>query len=306
MPNVKYFLTDVFTDHVFGGNPLAVFPEAGKLNKGMMQKIANEFNLSETTFVFPPENPANDCKVRIFTPRAELPMAGHPTIGTAFVLRQQRIIEPKNEDYFLFEEGVGDIEVGFQEGGSLPDLISMSQLLPHFGASFESANVLAEMLSLRIDQLITGYPFQSVSCGMPVLFVPVKDLAAIRSVKLRLDIWENYLAEFETKQIMVFTLETVNPESTVHTRFFAPALGVYEDPATGAASGPLGCYLVNYNIIDRKESNRIINEQGFELGRRSQIIIQIKTEDSQITSVQVSGRCVLVGNGQIHIETEMV
>ena len=293
----KYYLVDVFTKKLFGGNPLAVFPQAEDLSEELMQKIANELNLSETTFVFLPQKSKNNCRVRIFTPRSELPFAGHPTIGTTFVLLQQKIIEPKNETYLVFEEGIGEINVEFQMQNCFPELITMSQPLPRFGALFDNVNRLAEMLSLQPDQLNIDYPAQAVSCGLPTLLVPIRTLTAIKSIKLKLDLWERYLTDFETQQIMVFTTETEETESDVHTRFFAPALGIYEDPATGAASGPLGCYLVKYNLIDSKENKRIISEQGYEMRRKSRIYIQIETKNSKIVSVKVSGKCISVGEG---------
>lgn len=301
MKQFNFYLVDVFTDIAFGGNQLAVFPNGEGISDELMQNIARELNYSETTFVLPPENPNNDCKVRIFTPATELPMAGHPTIGTAFVLLCQEILKPKHENYLIFEEGVGNIKVEYLLKDRLPDMITMNQPLPHFGAEYKDTTELAKMLSIRTDQIDSRYPAQVVTCGLPTLFIPIKDLMSIMAIKLRLDVWEQCLADFETRQVFVFTTETENAEATVHSRFFAPALGIIEDPATGAASGPLGCYLVKHGIINVPKDDHIISEQGYEIGRPSTIFIEIGAENRNITSVKVGGKCVLMGEGSIYL-----
>jgi len=297
MKELNYFLVDVFTDKPFGGNQLAVFPDGQGIAGALMQRIASELRLSETTFILPPANPENDCQVRIFTPAQELPMAGHPTIGTAFVLLQRALIKPQHDNYFMFEEGVGAIRVDFQD-----QLITMNQLLPKFGKKFTDIKALAAMLSVDEEQLDRTAPAQIVSCGFPTFIVPVRDLAAIKQIKLRLDLWEKYLADFETQQVFVFTTETENPQATVHSRFFAPALGIPEDPATGAASGPLGCYLLTYGFVKKEKTlTSIVSEQGIEIGRPSMIYMSIGVEQNEIVSVRVGGRCVFMGEGKFYI-----
>ncbi|HYX48729.1 MAG TPA: PhzF family phenazine biosynthesis protein, partial [Ktedonobacteraceae bacterium] len=244
MKQLHYCLVDVFTNQPFGGNQLAVFPDARGLTPEIMQALAKELNLSESAFVLPAQDAASDYRVRFFTPAVELPMAGHPTVGTAFVLAYEgtiQLIEP--ETTITFEEGVGAVPVTFSVRERQPLLIQMRQPLPTFGPVFLDPEAIAQMLSLDLAFLDTSLPLEVVSCGVPFLFVPVKSLEAIRAIRFRLDVWERVLRDFAAPHVFVFTREVVFPDSTVHSRMFAPAMGIAEDPATGAASGPLGCYL---------------------------------------------------------------
>jgi trans-2,3-dihydro-3-hydroxyanthranilate isomerase len=300
MKKLHYYLADVFTEEVFGGNQLAVFPEGQDVPEHLMQKIAKELNLSETTFVLPPANPANDIKLRIFTPGRELPMAGHPTIGTAFVLLQQGYLKPAS-NRLIFEEGVGDIVVDFQKDGDKPGLITMQQPLPQFGATVTNVQVLADLLSLSPEDILAEYPGQVVSCGVPYFFVPLKSLAAVKKAKLRQDVLENKLSDIGAESVFLFSTEAQNPAHSVHGRMFAPAFGIPEDPATGSACGPLGCYLAHYNLIPTQTLTNIICEQGYEMGRPSLLHISIGSIQQQITSVQVGGKSVLVGKGYLYL-----
>jgi trans-2,3-dihydro-3-hydroxyanthranilate isomerase len=307
MKKLHYHLVDVFTDRPFGGNQLAVFSDGRDLSPQVMQQLAKELNLSETTFVLPPQDPGNDFWVRIFTPAVEMPMAGHPTVGTAFVLGREKLIEQAGpETTIRFEEGVGVIPVRVQWQNGQPALIRMSQPLPEFGPEFPDRQLIAKMLSLEPDELDPDFPLQVVSCGVPFLFVPLRNLAAIRRARLRLDLWEKQLKNFASPHLFLLTTETELENSTVHCRMFAPALGIAEDPATGAASGPLGCYLVKYDrrpqTADRRNKRlSFISEQGFEMGRPSLIHIEIEQENDQITGVTVGGRCVFMGEGYFEL-----
>lgn len=302
MKKLPYYLVDVFTDRVFGGNQLAVFPAGQEVPEHLMQLIAKELNLSETTFVLPPVNPESDIKLRIFTPGTELPMAGHPTIGTAYVLLQKQYLQPKSRR-LIFEEGVGNITVDFERDGNILGLITMSQPLPQFGVTFTDTQVLADLLYVSPDDIETKYPAQVVSCGVPFFYIPLKSLAAVRKAKLRLDVLEKQLSHLGTGSILIFCTETETAAGTVHSRMFAPAFGIPEDPATGSAAGPLGCYLVKYNIVTAPEHQvNIVVEQGFEMNRPSILHITIGQQQGQITAVQVGGRSVFVGEGFLYLE----
>ena len=298
---LRYILVDVFTDQTFGGNQLAVFTNGRGVPAEMMQRIARELNLSESTFVLPSSDPANDYHVRIFTPAAELPMAGHPTVGTAFVLARENLVE---SEQIRFEEGVGVIPVQITvDTYGAPQGARMTQPLPRFGPVFEDRAAVAELLSLSPESLLADYPIEVVSCGVPFLFVPLRDLEAIRSLRLRVDIWEQLLKHYAASDIFVFTLETEREGSTVHSRMFAPRLGIAEDPATGAASGPLGSYLVHHGLVQAEMTTRIIGEQGFEMGRPSIIEIEIdRNNEASITGVRVGGRSVYMGEGYLEVE----
>lgn len=302
MQKLHYRLVDVFTDRAFGGNPLAVFLDGQGISSEVMQAIANELHLSETTFVLPPEDPQNTYHVRIFTPATELPMAGHPTVGTAFTLARERMLELTGaETTIRFEEGVGVIPVTLKQQDNRKLFIQMRQPLPTFGPRYTDWHSIAEMLSLDEDALEADLPLEVVSCGVPFLFVPVKNLAAMRAIRFRNDVWERALGNFATSHIFVFTRETETSEGTVHSRMFAPTMGIAEDPATGAASGPLGSYLVHYGLVPAAPRVALVSEQGFEMGRPSMIHIEIEQAQGQITGVYVGGQCYYMGQGSIEL-----
>lgn len=305
MKKLRYHLVDVFTNKAFGGNQLAVFPDGRGLSPEIMQAIAKEFNLSETTFVLPPENSRNDYRVRIFTPAVELPMAGHPTVGTAFVLANEHLIEPSGaETVVSFELGVGPVPVTIEWQDGSPAYVRMSQPLPVFGSQFTAAERIAEMLSVAARAILeTTLPIEVVSCGVPILIVPLKTLEDVRGIRFRLDVWERVLKEWESPHVFVFTQETETEDASVHCRMFAPALGISEDPATGGANGPLGCYVVRHKIIapDRSGKVEFVSEQGLEMGRPSFIKIKIEQNEAGISGVEVAGQCCLMGEGHFFV-----
>jgi trans-2,3-dihydro-3-hydroxyanthranilate isomerase len=306
MRKLHYHWIDVFTDRAFGGNQLAVFTNGRGISTELMQSIAREFNISETTFVLPPEDARNDYRVRIFTPAAELPMAGHPTVGTTFVLAREQMIEQSSdgETHIKLEEGIGTIpvKVSWREGS--PVFAQMTQPQPKFGPRFEDVKLMAEMLSVEAGAIAeTNLPLEIVSCGMPFLFVPVRDLATIRGVRLRLDIWEHAMSDFPAAGVFIFTREVEHAGSRVHSRMFAPGMGIIEDPATGGASGPLGCYLVRHQVFDADDGGdfECTSEQGIEMGRPSFIKINIEHQRGEIRAVKVGGQCRFVGEGFLEV-----
>ena len=302
MRKLRYHLVDVFTNRAFGGNPLAVFTNGRGLSTEVMQAIAKELNLSETTFVLPPVDASNDYRLRIFTPGSELPMAGHPTIGTSFILAREHMIEPGAEETTIrLEEGVGTIPVTIKFKDGAPDLIWMQQPLPTFGPAVDDVRGVAEMLSIAPEDIETLWPIEVVSCGVPFLYVPLKNLRAARSIKFRLDLRERVMGASGISEVFVFTRETELEGSSVHSRMFAPALGITEDPATGAASGPLGCYLVRHKVLPSSQRSEFTSEQGIEMGRPSIIKIIIEQEAGTISRVRIGGQSVFMGEGYLEI-----
>lgn len=298
MYQLAYHLVDVFTQTPFGGNQLAVVLDADKLPDDLMQAIARELNLSETAFVM--ASTQADFQVRFFTPQIELPMAGHPTVGTAYVLQREGHLPASGST--RFEEGVGVIPITLDE-----DAIYMQQPVPTFGPVLEDRATLAAMLSLSADDLLDGYPVQAVSSGVPFTYIPLKNMNAIQRASLRRDVWAEVLQDFEAPHVFTFTPETVEAGSTVHSRMFAPAMGIAEDPATGAASGPLGAYLVKYGLVAADENDETVeirSEQGYEMGRPSQVSIRVKRQAGAISGVQVGGSSVYMGRGQLLIPDE--
>ena len=275
MTRREYTLVDVFTDRKFGGNQLAVFRDGRGVSDELMQAAAKEINFSETTFVVPAEH-GGDHRIRIFSPTRELPFAGHPTIGTAFVLADAR------DATLRLEEQVGTLEVTVRDG-----FTEMEQPLPTFEPVAER-DAVAASISLDAADLEPALPIEIGSSGVRFMFIAVKTLDAVKRASPR------GLAQ----AAYIFTAETVEPGSTVHGRMYAPWPGVVEDPATGSANGPLGAYLVRHGLSD---GTRIVSEQGFEMGRRSLLYVRVGRSGDRITSVHVGGRCVIAGGGWLDL-----
>ena len=301
MRRLHYHRLNVFTDRRFGGNPLAVFTNARGVTSETMQAIAKEFNISETTFVLPANDPRNDWCVRIFTPTKELPMAGHPTIGTAFVLASEHLVQfDKDQTTIALEEIVGTIPVRIEFKEGRPVFAEMVQPRPIFGPRLdESRAAVAETLSLTLDDLDPDLPIEAVSCGVPILIVPLRNLDAARRASPRADAIAHVLKGNAPREIFVFTKEVENESSSVHCRFFGPFFGIPEDPATGGASGPLGSYLVHHGAQPGGSGSKIIIEQGIEMGRPSVIEVTIESSGKEIATVKVGGQCYFAGEGFI-------
>jgi len=298
---LHYHLLDVFTNQAFGGNQLAVFTSPpADLQQATMQRIAKELNLAEITFVFPPDDPDNDFRVRIFTPATEMPMAGHPTVGTGYLLAHQGMLgEINGEKVVTFEEGVGPIKVTVKaDDDGKPTQVLMRQPLPEFLDIHEDKQLIADMLSLGVDDLHPTVPVQVASTGVPFLYVVLNSLETIAKANLRLDMWGKYLKGTNAEHVFVVTTETQYDGSTVHSRMFAPAFGIPEDPATGAASGPLGAFLVKYGLVPAGD---MVSEQGIEMGRPSFINIHIGVDGDEFTDVVIGGECVYMGHGTLII-----
>jgi trans-2,3-dihydro-3-hydroxyanthranilate isomerase len=300
MRNYRYLHLDVFTDHAFGGNQLAVFPEPAGLDADTMQAIAREMAYSESTFVFPPEDPRTAVRVRIFTPGKELPMAGHPTIGTAFALAREGVIAPGQPE-IVFGLGVGPIRVRLRWDGQRLAFAEMQQLPPTFGDPITDLGGVAAALNLQGNDLAASRsPVQTVSCGVPFLFVPLAtrdavDRAVVDQTALRRLCAGLGIAE----EVFIFSTQPGEDGATAYSRMFAPGLGVTEDPATGSASGPLGCYLVRHGLVPREKAQHILSVQGVKMGRPSRIQIAIELNGDDITAVRVGGNAVLMGEGNL-------
>jgi trans-2,3-dihydro-3-hydroxyanthranilate isomerase len=299
MTRYDYTLLDVFTDRAFGGNQLAVFSDGRGLSGEQMQALANELNLAETTFVLPPENSASDFRVRIFTSVIEMPMAGHPTLGTAFTLAGLGLIKGENEAVTRFEENVGLIKVKVKFEQGRPVFCQMEQPLPKFGPIVEDAAAVARMLSLEPESLVPGLPQEVVSCGVPYLMVPLKSLADIERIQVVPGLLQNIQATSGQSSVYAFTMETRTGPAQLHSRMFWLEGGMLaEDAATGSASGPLGCYVAKYNLLGDSPTINFVNEQGFEMNRPSFLHVEIEqTRPGQIIAVRVGGQAYFMGGG---------
>ncbi len=298
-----YHTLDVFTDRVFGGNPLAVFPDARGIAPERMQRIARELNLSETVFVLPPEDPGHTRRLRIFTPAAELPFAGHPTVGTAFLLASLGQVPLEgDETAIVFEEGVGPVPVRiFARGGEPVGAQLTAAKLPEHGPPPPPRGELAAVLGLAEDDLPDGeWAPGGVSCGVPFLYVPVRDRAALGRARVDLARWEATLAGWWAPHLFVFSRDPELPGSDVRARMFAPSMGIAEDPATGGAAVALAGYLAARSP-QREGTLRWTVEQGWEMGRPSILRVEADVRGGEVTAVRVGGGAVRVAEGRMRI-----
>jgi trans-2,3-dihydro-3-hydroxyanthranilate isomerase len=302
---IKFYQADVFTAEPFGGNPVAVVPDADGLSDDQLQQIAREMNLSETVFVFPPTDPAAVVRLRIFTPSQEIPFAGHPVLGTFFILAELGIIPVKEPITRVMQEcNIGLFPVELYALAGRVERIVMTQPKPEFLGPVEETDDLYKVaVALGLSKHViadTQWPIEVVSTGLPVMVVPVRTLTAVRSIRPDASAIMDVCRRFGANGIMVFTTVTVDPTATVHTRMFAPSIGILEDPATGSASGALGAYLVQNGVIEVTPMTEIISEQGYEMDRPSRILVQVDSDDDIIQSVRVGGECVMVISGTLN------
>jgi trans-2,3-dihydro-3-hydroxyanthranilate isomerase len=298
----RFYTLDVFTDRIFGGNPLAVFPDATKIPEAALQSIALELNLSETVFVYPPADAKHTRRVRIFTPATELPFAGHPTVGCAFALAVLGEIPLDREARIVLEEGVGPVPVLIRGGFKKPEFAQLSVAkLPESGAPPPGRTHLAEMLSLDPSDILGGMTApQGMSCGMPFLIVPLRDLDAVRRARVRMEQWDSALKSYWAPDVMVFARGGEREGSDIHARVFVPSQGIVEDPATGSAAAALGGYLGARESAASGSFSYVI-EQGFEIKRPSIIELEVDKADGEVTAVRVGGSAVMVSEGMLEV-----
>ncbi len=300
----RYLHLDVFTDHLFSGNQLAVLIDARGLSSETMQAVAKEMNFSETTFILPAERPDTDARMRIFTPGDELPMAGHPTIGSTFALAHSGMIGPERER-FVFGLGVGPVPVTLAWRNGDLSFAWMTQGDPVFSDPVADPGGAAAMLGLQPPAVTgTGLPVQVVSCGVPFLLVPLATRRAVDSAVLEPAAFNAFFAKagIAPLPVFLFSAEPGGDKATAYSRMFAPTLGVFEDPATGSASGPLGCYLVRHKMVAPGKAGAMLSLQGVQMGRPSHIHMAVATDGGTITNVRVGGEAVVVGKGTLYVK----
>jgi trans-2,3-dihydro-3-hydroxyanthranilate isomerase len=294
---LRYATLDVFTDRPFGGNPLAVFCDQPELSTERMQIIAREFNLSETVFIVPPRDSRALRRLRIFTPAQELPFAGHPTIGAVHVLVEDGIAS-SGEFALELEVGLVPIRVKPQKNAS-PFLQLTAARLPETVGSVPPAEALGRILGLQAQDIVSGADSaQTWSCGVPFLFVPVRDRAALARARPDTGVWSSVLKDAGSKQIFVFCRDPELPGSQLRARMFAPDLGVAEDPATGGAAAAFAGYLAAREP-SKTGTHRWVVEQGFEMGRPSILHVEADVSQGSVTAVRVGGTAVRMSEGTL-------
>ena len=293
MSNPTFYIVDVFAEKKYAGNQLAVVRDAEDLSDTEMQSIAAEINYSETTFILSEEERNGGYDVRIFTPKEEVPFAGHPTLGTAYIVRQEIVGHP-----------VGRVTLNLRAGRipvSFGDVLWMEQLPPTFGETLAPARV-SRVLSLGEADLDERFPIREVSTGLPCIVAPLKSLEALKRCRVDRDSYYDLISTAQAKAILVFSPEQYD-KADLSARFFADYYGVPEDPATGSANGCLAAYLVEHRYVgeDRIE---VRAEQGYEIGRPSLLYLRAEKRESEIKrkgeiKVSVGGKVQMVAKGEL-------
>jgi trans-2,3-dihydro-3-hydroxyanthranilate isomerase len=304
---LDFHTLDVFTERRFAGNPLAVVHGADGLDATAMQTIAGEFNLSECVFVLKPDNPAHTAKIRIFTPTMELPFAGHPTVGTAILLAELRAGDAATDmdSIVVLEEKIGIVRIGVKlhRGKAAFAEFDAPKLPAEIGAAPDAA-LLAAALDLEPSE--TGFANHrptSYSAGLAFTFLPVSSLAVVARAELRSHAWEKAFGSSRTGNLVIYCRETIASSSAFHMRVFAPGAGVIEDPATGSAAAAFAGVVHRFDGLRDGHHHQIL-EQGYEMGRPSQIALGMDVAQGRLTNVRIGGSAVRVTSGKLQVSAK--
>ncbi|NRD77040.1 PhzF family phenazine biosynthesis protein [Bacillus sp. BRMEA1] len=290
MSKINYSIVDVFSQGKYTGNQLAVFKNAGNISDREMQQIAKEIHFSETTFILSDKESAGGYDVRIFTPNEEVPFAGHPTLGTAYIIQNEILNEPTDKLLLNFKGGQIPVSFDRQE-----EIIWMKQNKPTFGQIVDS-NKVSEVLNIGKESIDDQFPIQEVSTGLPVIIVPLKSLEAVKKVRVNKEKYYELIENTDAKAIMVFSPETYDSTNDLNVRDFADYFGVPEDAATGSSNGCLASYLIKYRYFEKSEIS-IRVEQGYEIKRPSLLFLKAHENNGEIT-VHVGGQVDKVAQGE--------
>jgi len=298
---LNFVTVDVFTDRRFGGNPLAVVLDGRGLATQQMQSIAAEFNLAETTFVLPPKDPAHTAEVRIFTPRAELPFAGHPNIGTAFVLAQPgsasgRVVS----DPIVFEEKAGLVKLDLMRDGTLVVGARLTAPQPLVRSEDIALDVVAAACSIGVGDIETANHRPCIaSCGIPLVFAELKTRSCLAAAQPRSEIFSEHLGADRVTGVLLYAFEKERGVD-IQARMFAPLYGIPEDPATGSANAALAGLLASL----RSETDLTLQlriAQGVDMGRPSVLEAAAEKRNGRITEMRIGGRCVAMMRGSLEL-----
>jgi trans-2,3-dihydro-3-hydroxyanthranilate isomerase len=288
----EFYIVDVFAEEKYAGNQLGVFRNASGLSGTDMQRIAKEMNYSETTFILTDTEKEGGFDVRIFTPEEELPFAGHPTLGTAFVIQQE--IHNRPVDKVVLNLKVGQIPVTFSYKQEMPDILWMKQKAPVFGPEVDKGQMA---LSLNLDEAAIDekFPVQEVSTGIPFLIVPLKSLAHLKKAKVDFPKFMESVKNIQANAPLVFCPEARDNQNDLSVRVFVDYYGIPEDPATGSANGCLAGYLAKHRYFGQNKIDTRV-EQGHEIGRPSLLYLKAEEKADDI-DVFVGGKAIMVAKG---------
>jgi len=294
MGKMPFYIVDVFTKEKYAGNQLAVFRSGNALTDNEMQRIAREMNFSETTFILSETKREGGFDVRIFTPGEEVPFAGHPTLGTAHIIRTE-ILSERNAGEIKLNLKVGQIPVSFNDSAEQGTICWMRQIEPIFGKTI-NAKIIAEVFNFNTNDIDERFPIEEVSTGLPQIIVPLRTLDALKRASVNKDKYFEFIQNRWAKPILIFCAEPHNPQNDISVRVFADCFGIPEDPATGSGNGCLAGYLVRHRYWEKDEID-IRSEQGYEIGRPSLLFLRAKEKNGKI-SISVGGKAITVAKGE--------
>ena len=297
-----FILVDVFTSRPFGGNQLAVFTDGTTLSASEMQELAHEMNFSESTFVMPPDS-SGARRVRIFTPTHEMPMAGHPTVGTTWVLasRGDIALNSASVDATLLL-GIGPVTVTVESTGGKPDFVWMAHREAEFGAKRDDRERIAQAIGITAADIRDDLPIQTVSTGFPFVMVPIRTLDALAKCTSNAAPIAALFKPGEQSPLIYMFVANLSGEFSARSRMFAPHDGIPEDPATGSAAAPFGAYAATYGLINPAPKASLTIQQGVEMGRPSEIRVEVARKDSGAFAIRIGGRCAIVGSGEFTLD----
>lgn len=292
---IMMYIVDVFAEVKYTGNQLAVFTDAERFSSETMQKIAQEMNYSETTFITSGEMNNGGYDVRIFTPKDEIPFAGHPTLGTAYIIQQELIKKPVEQVILNMQVGQIPVNINYDDNQQ-PEMLWMRQKNPTFGEILE-VEAIASLLSLTVDDVDLRYPIEEVSTGLPFFILPVKNRMALEKARVNKEKFLEFVENKTAKAVLIFCPETYKEENDLIVRVFVDYLGIPEDPATGSANGCLAGYLVKNKYFGKEEINIKI-EQGYSIDRPSLLLLKAGKNGEQI-DVNVGGKVIMIAKGEL-------
>ncbi|MBI5212005.1 MAG: PhzF family phenazine biosynthesis protein [Nitrospirae bacterium] len=287
-----FYILDIFAEEKYTGNQLAVVIVKNPLSDAEMQRITREFNFSETTFILSDKPENGGYNVRIFTPEREVPFAGHPTLGTAYVIQKEVIKNTVDTVILNLKAGQIPVKLDYKNDGI--ERLTMKQMEPVFGRTFDREQI-STVLNLDKSDIDERFLVEEVSTGLPFIIVPLKALDAVKKARIDKKKYFELIKDMDAKAIFIFCPETYKKENHLNARMFADYYGIPEDPATGSANGCLAGYLVEHNYFGRDHIN-IRVEQGYEIGRPSLLFLEAKKKGDKI-EVFVGGRVIEVAKG---------
>jgi trans-2,3-dihydro-3-hydroxyanthranilate isomerase len=284
---MKFFITDVFGNDKYTGNQLATFFDFGVLTSEEMQKIAREINFSETTFITSKEKNNDGFDVRIYTPGSEIDFAGHPTLGTAYIISK-----------YILKDNLGVIKLNYR-CGQIPvslenEILWMRQNQPKFGNDLDKT-LMAQTLGLSIDDFDNRFPIMEVSTGLPFTIVPLKSMNALKRSKVNLAKYNDFIEQTWAKGILIFSCDTYEKHHDISSRVFVDYLGIPEDPATGSATGCLAAYILKYNVFNNSQIELTVG-QGYEINRQSELKIKAELKEGNF-EINIGGKVIEIAEG---------